>query len=178
MRKSMRLLPLPTKEELNRLITSPAVVEPDNVNLILLLLNCAEIIRGTVYADMLDKWALSEGKFIFLMTLRDIGGPATISTIAHRIGVSIPAVSLMIKRMRDEQPPLIHLSSQTSDARAVIVTLSPEGSQLLDRVLPGHMEEVTKFADILSPEEKVVLNKLLEKLQAPYFEERAVASGR
>lgn len=93
----------------------------------------------------------------------------TIGQLADQLNVRSSTMSQMIDRL--EKVDLVYRSTGTIDARARVVSLTPEGLNTIHRMEERFIEALSFPFDQLSPEEQRTLVKLLEKLTG-YFPKR------
>ncbi|WP_145520968.1 MarR family winged helix-turn-helix transcriptional regulator [Yersinia mollaretii] len=155
---------LPTRETLAR-VQSRENLDTDvsGVDLVLNLITTADLIRSSIYAQLADKYDISEGKFILLMSLYGEGETAA-SELALRIGVAPATVSVMVKRMLSVPEPLITMTRTHADGRSRLIALSPAGQRIIKEALPGHINAIRSFAEVLDDQERESLISMLRKL--------------
>lgn len=166
MNYSVRLLP---SRELIRKTSSAhaaAPFDPAAAELVLTVLNTASLVHAEIISELERRHGLSEGKFLLLMALLSLPEGCGIRELAERVGVSVPTVSVMVKRMKADSPPLIETAPDPEDARGRRVRISPAGIELIEKVIPGHFSRVSAFASRLSASERETLLALLQKLLA------------
>lgn len=160
---------IPARESLRRVHGEGAAdFDVSSIDLMLRMMNAVDVVKGVIFDELKASTGLSEGKFTMMMCLREEGKPLSIGDISRRIGVAPPTVSVMVARMVEEKKPIIVRRSSEKDARSSLVELTPEGRELLDRVLPVHFRRVEEFAAPLTYEERETLIRLLTKLTAPF----------
>ena len=112
----------------------------------------------------LAKHDVQPGEFDVLATLRRSGSPyrmtagellsstmVTSGAITHRLN------RLVTKGLVDREP-------DPKDRRSVIVSLTPHGRAIVDRALPDHVENERRMLEVLAPDERGELARLLQKL--------------
>ena len=75
----------------------------------------------------------------------------TSGAITHRLN------RLVTKGLVDREP-------DPKDRRSVIVSLTPHGRAIVDRALPDHVENERRMLEVLAPDERGELARLLQKL--------------
>lgn len=158
---------LPTREALSRVHQQQKLKDTiSGVDLVLNLITTADLIRSNIYSRLEEQYQISEGKFILLMSLY-AEGETTSSDLALRIGVASATVSIMVKRMLNANQPLIVTHSNQLDGRSRLISLSDEGYNLIQTILPEHYDNIRVFSDVLDDSEKesliIMLKKLLRK---------------
>ena len=66
-------------------------------------------------------------------------------------------ITLVAKGLVDREP-------DPKDRRSVIVSLTPHGRAIVDRALPDHVENERRMLEVLAPDERGELARLLQKL--------------
>jgi len=79
-------------------------------------------------------------------------GPATVSELAHRLGVSAPAASLLVDRMSEHG--LVERTRDTEDRRVVWVRLTPAAQAIADALLGAWRERLTVFLEEMPEAER------------------------
>lgn len=104
---------------------------------------------------------LTSVQFATLCALRD-GGPQSQGELVKATGVDQATIRGIVDRLKARR--LIVLSKDPGDARKVINTLTPEGSDLLDRMIPC-AEEITEATfGALNPGERTALLYTLQRM--------------
>ncbi len=155
---------LPTRETLTKVRDlEHHDTDVSGIDLVLNLITTADLIRQCIYAQLAKDHAISEGKFILLMSLYSEGETCT-SDLASRIGVTSATVSIMVKRMLSSAEPLISITRSGNDRRSRLITLSPAGIHLIQKALPNHLKSIRSFAEVLAENERESLISMLQKL--------------
>ena len=84
--------------------------------------------------------------------------------LAHHLGVTDATVSIMVSRMLKESEPLVVRRVSKLDRRAVVVSITPAGEDLLKSVLPRYSADIVAFSQSLTRSEQLLLTGLLKKL--------------
>ncbi len=155
---------LPTRDAIRRLPYEGAQEEDiEGIELMLNFVAASDRLRAEVNAPMAAQ-GVSEGKFSLLMALFGEGPLGTLK-LSERIGVKPATVSVMVKRMLDDETPFIAVESCESDRRERIISLTDAGRDFLNRALPAHLERVRRFSALFSGAEREMLIGFLKKLQ-------------
>jgi DNA-binding MarR family transcriptional regulator len=84
------------------------------------------------------------------------------SVLAAKTGVTRATISVMIRRMvRDGEVISV---SDDKDKRGKKLTLTPQGREFMDKILPNHYARISKKMGKLTESEQQDLIRLLEKL--------------
>ena len=79
-------------------------------------------------------------------------GPATVGELAHRLGVSAPAASLLVDRMAEHG--MVERQRDTDDRRVVWVQLTPAAQAIANAMLGVWRERLTGFMESLPEAER------------------------
>lgn len=159
-----QLRELPTREALRRVQEREDVItDVTGVDLVLTLITTVDLIRSSIYARLAQSYDISEGKFTLLMSLYAEGDTGA-SELAARIGVAPATVSVMVKRMLSVPEPLITMTRACGDGRSRLIALSAAGHRLIKEALPGHINAIQAFAEVLNEQERESLILMLRKL--------------
>ena len=112
--------------------------------------------------------------FSVLAILRRSGHPYQVSqrTLQEALGVTSGTISVRIDRLA--LLGLIRRETDQADARAVLVTLTPQGQATFDALAPRHLDNEARLVSSLDPAEQASLAHLLHALLAEFepLEER------
>ena len=116
-------------------------------------------------------WSWSAFRAVFTLW---ISGPLEPSRLADASGMSRQAVSSLAKTL--EQDGLVERRSAPHDARSVVLSLTPAGTERVERVFAEHNRRETEWAAALDRGERATLTRLLAKLadaaQRPWVNHR------
>jgi DNA-binding MarR family transcriptional regulator len=156
---------LPSREDIRRTISGAgASAEPEAPELALAVMSAAGLVHEEILEPLEREEGLSEGKFILLMALRSRPDGLGVQALAEAVGVSVPTISVMLKRMQAAEKPLAAVERAPGNGRARVVKITEEGRALLKRVLPVHIEREEKLARRLDKKDLDQLVRLLMKL--------------
>lgn len=131
---------------------------------------CLEFLNTTaeVY-DALDvhfaRYGLSMGKFTLLMQLLQAPEQElTPSDFAERAGVTRATITGLLDGL--EREGLVRRKPHSADRRMLTIHLTPNGEQLLLKMLPDHFCRTTSLMANLTNAEKKTFIELLTKLRA------------
>lgn len=163
----------PTREGLDYLtFTEHAVTEaarqlPDlDVEAMRLVLLMHRVTSAVVY-DLESRvhrpagWTWSGFRLLFVLW---IAGPVDSTTAAELSGMSRAAVSALARTLVDAG--LVARTADPTDARSVVLDLTPAGVDGLVRAYQAHNDREAQWASMLDPDERAVLTRLLAKLAA------------
>ena len=117
-----------------------------------------------VLMDNYRSYGVGEGEFDVMCALRRAGRPFTLpqGDIAEHTMVTAGATSKRVDRLVGAD--LASREQQASDARARMVSLTPQGVELIDEMYPRHLEKERELLAPLSSAERGQLEGLLRKL--------------
>ncbi len=87
----------------------------------------------------------------------------TASAVTDRGAMDKVAVSRAVSKLEDKG--MLLRTTHTRDRRCVTLTLSRQGVSLFNAVIPGAIAYEQRLLESLEPEERAMLNTLLERLQ-------------
>lgn len=108
-----------------------------------------------------SRFQLSSGRYHILGLLNDDPLGLKPSVLAQRVGVSQATISGLINSL--EKAGLVIRKSDPRDGRAFMITLTDLGTQTLEKIAPDYVRRVDEFLSNHTPEEKIMLSRLLEK---------------
>lgn len=82
--------------------------------------------------------------------------------IAEKMDVKPSAVTVMIDRL--ENAGYVNRSSDPADRRSILVELTPQGKQVLDKAVRQRNEILSTYLAKLEPQEQELITQLLEKM--------------
>ena len=155
----------PPREDISKLLDEGSTSEDVvlSLEIALCLMAADSRLKEVIFAPLLEKTGITEGKLSLLMVLRQAGEPLSVVEIAKRIGVSAPTTSTMLRRMLAAQEPLVETKPSAADARSMLVSLSPAGRSLLRDILPDHFSRVTALSQSMSASKKKKFIELLRR---------------
>lgn len=107
---------------------------------------------------------LHQGEFDVLATLRRAGKPYSLGPSQLFDALMISSGGMTNRLDRLEKAGLIERSPNPEDRRGMLVNLSKKGLELIDRIMPLHVENEANALATLSKKEQDTLNAMLEKL--------------
>jgi DNA-binding MarR family transcriptional regulator len=114
--------------------------------------------------NLFREFGLSRASFDVLATLRRAGEPFRLSQRALMDSLMRTSGTISVRIDRLEQAGLVERAPDPEDARGVLVALTKEGRELVERVAPAHLANEDRLLAALSPEERDALAQLLRKL--------------
>lgn len=150
---------------------------PQEFGVYFALLEVSALVQHGVEGQLRRDGGLSFVQFQILAVLgEDPSSPRTMTDLADRLVHSRSGLTYQVDRL--EQAGLVVRVPSEQDERSVNVTLSPKGAAVLQRVLPGHAEEVREvLVDALDSADRVELTRLLRRV-ARYLRSRPPRSAR
>lgn len=141
------------------------------------LLEVSALVQRGVEGQLRRDGGLSFVQFQILAILgEDPSSPRSMTDLADRLVHSRSGLTYQVDRL--ERAGLVARVPSEQDERGVNVTLSPKGSAVLERVLPGHAEEVREvIVDALDSADRDELTRLLRRV-AQHLRSRPPRSAR
>lgn len=115
-------------------------------------------------AAALEREGLSAAGFSALVVLTTAGGELELRTLRRRMGWSKANATEVTGTL--EARSLVVRRRHPSDRRAVLITLTAAGAELVHRIFPGHAERVSATFAALDEHEKRSLTQICRKLAA------------
>jgi MarR family 2-MHQ and catechol resistance regulon transcriptional repressor len=127
------------------------------------LLRAEAAVRRRLSAD-LEREGLSAAGFSVLVVLVTADGELELRTLRRRLNTSKANATEVVNTL--EARGLVERRRLPHDRRAAVVSLTPRGSELVDRLFPEHASRVARAFAPLDDEEKRTLAELCRKLAA------------
>jgi MarR family transcriptional regulator, 2-MHQ and catechol-resistance regulon repressor len=115
-------------------------------------------------ATELEREGVSAAGFSVLVVLTTAGGTLELKTLRRRLGWSKANATEVTATL--ETRGLVLRRRVPEDRRSVIVALTLEGRELVERLFPAHADRVTRAFGALDEGEKRSLTELCRKLAA------------
>ncbi|MBN9644323.1 MarR family winged helix-turn-helix transcriptional regulator [Corynebacterium mendelii] len=122
------------------------------------LLRLTRAVSSDISAN-LAQFGLEPWQFDVLATLRRVGEAVTARRLAESTMVSQPALTNRVDKLVSKG--WVFRTVDPNNRRQVLISLSPEGTELLDRVFPTHIEVCRTTPPGLTPEQREELEALL-----------------
>ncbi len=107
---------------------------------------------------------LQAGEFDVLASLRRAGTPYALTPTQLFEALMISSGGMTNRLDRLERAGLIQRSPNPEDRRGTLVSLTAEGRELMDRLIPLHVDNEARLLEALTREEQETLSRLLGKL--------------
>jgi MarR family transcriptional regulator, 2-MHQ and catechol-resistance regulon repressor len=127
------------------------------------LLRAEATVRKRVAAE-LNREGVSPAGFSVLVVLTTAGGSAELKTLRRRLGWSKANATEVTATLQERG--LVRRRRDYGDRRLVIVDLTYDGRELVERLFPEHSDRVTRAFGALDETEKRSLAELCRKLAA------------
>jgi len=120
--------------------------------------------------EYLSAYGVSSGRFTVLMLLLrgqacgEAPDSVTPAELADMAGCTRATMTGLIDTL--ERDNLVKRAPDVEDRRMMTVSLTPKGTALLNRLLPGHFKRLAKLMSCLAESERKTLVRLLEKIGA------------
>jgi DNA-binding MarR family transcriptional regulator len=137
-------------------------------------------VRSHIDAELQRVFAahgLSAASFGVLVTLARIGGERGVSQrrLMDELGLTSGTVSVRMDRLVDEG--LVDRRADPASRRNTLITLTPRGRELFERVVPAHLANERRLLSALTGEEQQALAGLLRKLLVEFEGSRDAPRG-
>lgn len=120
------------------------VTSPPLTDLLERLVVAGVAITARALAEAAPGFDLTLPQWRVLLVVGERSEGATVSVVATRMGVTLPATSRQLRRLA--QRGLLTLAPDAHDRRAVRVRLTPEGSAVRDRILGYRQRQISAAA--------------------------------
>ena len=149
-----------------------ASLEPGQLAAYFALMEVGGLLQHAVEQQLREEGGLSYIQFQILAVLGDgaedaegADGQQRMTDVADRLVHSRSGLTYQIAQLA--QAGWVAKASSPDDERSVMVSLTPEGRSLLDRVMAGHVQVVQRFLlDPLSSEDVTYLGDVLGRVRA------------
>lgn len=91
-------------------------------------------------------------------------GDLRIQELIEKILTTSGNITVVIKNL--EKDDLVKKMPDPSDKRAVIISITKKGKEIIEGILPKHIENINRIFNILSDEEKIILKNILKKFKS------------
>lgn len=138
-------------------MTHPTPLEPGQLAAYFALMEVGSQLQHAVEQQLREEGGLSYIQFQILAVLgEDTGGRARMTDVADRLVHSRSGLTYQVSQLAEAG--LVAKGPSPEDERSVIVSLTVQGSDLLGRVMPGHIQVVQRL--LLAPLNEPDLTKL------------------
>jgi DNA-binding MarR family transcriptional regulator len=110
------------------------------------------------------KFGLQPGEFDVLATLRRAGEPHALSPTALYEATMVSSGGMTNRIDKLEKAELIERQPNPNDRRSNLVALTAKGKDLIDEIVPKHIDNEARLLASLSSEEISQLNALTQKM--------------
>ena len=125
------------------------------------LIRASDTVSGLLYGRLNDEHGLTQSQLGVLEMLLHLG-PLAQSDIASRLLRSPSNLTTVIENLH--RGGLVSRRRSGEDRRRVIIELTTEGREVIERVFPEHLERIVKVMSALSSKEQEELARLSRKL--------------
>ncbi|MBJ7518521.1 MAG: MarR family transcriptional regulator [Solirubrobacteraceae bacterium] len=109
---------------------------------------------------------ISRGDYDVLASLRRAGDPPVLTPAQLGGGLLLSSAGVTGRIDRLERAGLVERRPHPDDGRGVLVALTAQGRELVDRLVSEDMERQAAWVEALSDRERATLTRLLSKLAA------------
>ena len=132
-----------------------------DVHLQIVLQRAVKSINNKIGKDFREK-GITPSQFSVLDVLYT-KGEMRICELIEKVLSTSGNITVVVKNM--EQKGLLYKKISSTDKRAFLVGLTNKGKKLFENLLPEHRKEIENTYNILSPEEKEELIRILKKFK-------------
>ncbi|WP_406215523.1 MarR family winged helix-turn-helix transcriptional regulator [Streptomyces canus] len=125
------------------------------------ILRLSRLVNGRL-KDYFTQYDMETWEFDVLATLRRSGQPLTAKALAGSIMIGSAALTNRIDRLVARG--LVTRESVPGDRRSLHIALTPEGRDLVDRTVEGHVQNQRKILAGLTPADREDLTRVLRTL--------------
>ena len=143
-------------------------IDPLPMEILGRLAEAAQMIARDHLNPLFARFGLHPGEFDVLATLRRSGAPYALMPTALYEAAMISSGGMTNRIDRLEKAGLIERRKHPTDRRGTLVGLTGKGHSLIEGLVGPHVENEKAILSALTPAEQVDLNRLLEKLIAPF----------
>jgi DNA-binding MarR family transcriptional regulator len=119
-------------------------LDPEQLAAYFALMEVSSLLQHAVDQQLRDEGGLSYTQFQILAVLGEVpDGRRRMTDIADRLVHSRSGLTYQVAQL--VKAGLVTRTPSSDDERSVIVTATPEGRALIDRVLPGHVDVVQRL---------------------------------
>lgn len=144
-------------EDIRRLIKENKL----DLSTLVVLTRAENTIHRKEYETIKER-GLTPTQFGVLEALYNIGD-LKIYELIEKILTTSGNITVVIKNL--EKDGLIKKSRDPEDKRSCVISITKKGEELIESILPKHIENIKSIFEILSHEEKVVLKNILKKFK-------------
>lgn len=128
------------------------------------LLEATHLLDRYWLSPMAAQYNLQKGEFDVIATLRRAGEPYQLTPTELLQSLLLTSGAMTSRLDRLEKAGLIRRQPSPTDRRSVQVQLTEVGLELINRILPLHIENEKQALSALSAQEQDLLSSLLAKL--------------
>lgn len=99
---------------------------------------------------------------LFMVSKINDGKPVTTSELAHKLGVTLAAVTHRINAL--EEAGLVLRSAHETDRRIFYISISNKGQKLIDEMEAEVNDRISKLAHYLGSDDTKTLIRIIKKL--------------
>jgi MarR family transcriptional regulator, 2-MHQ and catechol-resistance regulon repressor len=126
----------------------------------LVLMQTSKSIQERIRIEMIkNKISITEFSVLEVLYLK---GKQTIQQIGHSILISSGSMTYVIDKL--EEKGLLNRNACPDDRRAIHVTLTDKGMDMMDKIIPKHQELIDSMFGFLNNDETETIVRLLKKV--------------
>jgi DNA-binding MarR family transcriptional regulator len=119
---------------------------------------------------LLESLSVRQQKTLFAVITMTKRNPAGINLkdLAARMNITVPAASVLVESM--VQRGFLEREINPNDRRSVCIKISASGQQIFEVIRQETMVQVNKLALLISPEERTVFEKIIQRFYDELFQ--------
>jgi MarR family transcriptional regulator, 2-MHQ and catechol-resistance regulon repressor len=126
----------------------------------LVLMQTSKSLQERIRIEMIkNKISITEFSVLEVLYLK---GKQTIQQIGHSILISSGSMTYVIDKL--EEKGLLNRNACPDDRRAIHVTLTDKGMDMMDKIIPKHQELIDSMFGFLNNDETETIVRLLKKV--------------
>ncbi|WKB50701.1 MarR family winged helix-turn-helix transcriptional regulator [Eleftheria terrae] len=129
------------------------------------LKRCSALVQRRL-DETFSAFGLSGGEFDVMATLRRSGRPYSLAPTALFSALMVTSGTMTHRLQRLESAGLVQRVPNPDDARSLLVQLTPQGLELIDRAVQAHVENEARILAPLKPAALAALDESLARLLA------------
>ena len=114
-----------------------------------------------IFQQAVPESRLTAAQWVVMLTVRD-RGPSEIGPIVEHTGIDEASTRGIVERLKWRK--LVAAEHEPGDARRMVVSLTPDGVEMLDQTVPFAQQITEQTYGSLTPSERETLVALLHKM--------------
>lgn len=166
-RKTMTPGVVPVKDSVDTILDEWAIQRPDldftPVGVVTRLARLRTLL-DSAQVEVFERHGLSAADFQVVVTLRRTGPPYRMAQSRLMTQLSLTSGTVSVRLERLQKAGVVVREPDPDDGRGALVTLTPHGLDLFNRVTPDHLANEDRLLSALTDEERGTFTALLRRL--------------